>query len=302
MITILKKLFGAKEVLVQRLFTDVLKEYIETYLRENVVVQATKDRYDVYWRNYNLFAASHRYQNLKIDQIRLSHAEEFRAWLRLNLKTCTVRHASRHLELLKRVTRYAIQREYIVQDFLEPIKAQKNKPKKIVSLEMSELKKLSVYQFHSQLMRMTADLFLFQCFTGLSYSDIYRFELTTRNGKLWLEGNRAKTNEPFMVYVFPEAMELLEKYEFKMPKLSNQKYNQYLKEIADMVGIKKYLTTHIGRKTHATILAEAGAGTKSISLQLANTPRVCDESYINKTPVIIENEVLRLGLDRGLLA
>lgn len=285
-----------------RLFIDVLREYIDKYLSENNLVPETKTRYEAYFRNITLFLAVEKLQNLPIDEVKIKHAEMFRSWLRINLKTCSIRHASRHVELLKRVTKYAVLMEYCVNDYLSPIKAQRDKPKEIVYLETNEIKKLMVYRFHSDILRIVADLFLFQCFTGLSYSDIYKYNLVQKGDKLWIDGSRSKTDETYIVYFFDEAKVIYDKYQGKLPMLANQTYNSYLKEIAGLLGIKKHLTTHVGRKTHATILNERGVSTKTISMQLGNTERICEQSYVAKSHIRSQNEINRLGLDRNLIA
>jgi integrase len=284
-----------------RYFADVLKEYIDKYVVENTLTEETKNRYDVYYRNTMLFFASNSLQLLPFEDFKIKHAEQFRVWLRMNLKTCSIRHASRHVELLKRVTRYAVIMEYTVNDNLQSIKCQRDKPNKIVYLTLNEVKKLQVYNFHSDILRIVADLFMFQCFTGLSYSDIYKYTITDQYGKLWIEGARSKSEEQYVVYFFPEAKEILAKYQGKLPKLSNQKYNEFLKEVAALLTIPKKLTTHVGRKTHSALLSERGVSTKSISLTLGNTERVCEETYIPKTYKIIDNEITRLGLEAGLM-
>jgi site-specific recombinase XerD len=82
-----------------------------------------------------------------------------------------------------------------------------------------------------------------------------------KNGKLWIVKSRHKTDIDFIIPVLPETKALIEKYDdhplrqkkgIVLPVLSNQKYNAYLKEIADLAGINKYLTTHLARHTFAT--------------------------------------------------
>lgn len=281
-------------------FVDVLKEYIGRYLTENDLGQGTRDRYDVYYRNISLFLASHKWQGLEIGEVKIKHMEELRNWLRLNLKTCSITHASRHLELCKNVTKYALKMEYIYHDPLTPIDAQRSKDKEIVYLEQSEVKRIMAYKFQNAFMQMTADLFIFQCATGVSYKDIYDHEIVERNGYTLILGSR-KNEVRYEARVFKEAKDILEKYEGKLPVIPNQRYNIRIKEIAGILGIKKHLTTHVARKTHATILTERGANTKVISLQLGNTEKVIEKHYCGKNNKIVENEFERIGVKEHLL-
>jgi site-specific recombinase XerD len=82
--------------------------------------------------------------------------------------------------------------------------------------------------------------------------------LSTKNieigfdGKEWIQMIRRKTNRKISIPILPKAREILDKYDDNLPTLSNQKFNSYLKEITELVGINKKLTHHTARKTFAT--------------------------------------------------
>lgn len=57
----------------------------------------------------------------------------------------------------------------------------------------------------------------------------------------------------------------------KLPEISNQKYNSYLKEVGEIIGIKAKLTTHIGRKTFGTIALNSDYSIESVSKMLGHT-------------------------------
>lgn len=109
------------------------------------------------------------------------------------------------------------------------------------------------------------DIYLFCCFTGYAYTDV--LYLTPANvimgidGEKWIVKERAKTQTPERVPLLPIALEIIERYQNSpycqlygrlLPVNSNQRYNAYLKEIAGICNIKKYLTTHTARHTFAT--------------------------------------------------
>lgn len=282
------------------LFAAILREYIDKYKSENQLNERTSERYEVYYRNSAAFLSINHLWLLPISDIREKHAELFRSFLRSYLKTCSIRYASRQVELWKAVTKYAVRMEYCPNDFLSPIRPQMDKRKKIITLEPADIRKLKSMQFQRTIFQITADLFLFQCYTGLSYCDIYSHELVYRKGKYWITGERQKTDKEYKVPVFEEAQDIYMKYQGNLPMISNQKYNEYLKEIAYRLGIKKHLTSHIGRKTFATLLAERGANTKPISMMLGNTEQICETTYINPTADIIENDLNRVGIGSRL--
>ncbi|SFC51891.1 Phage integrase family protein [Flagellimonas taeanensis] len=99
------------------------------------------------------------------------------------------------------------------------------------------------------------------------------------DGDLWINTRRTKTNTKSNIPVLPTALMILEKYEHSsllvdkkvLPVLTNQKMNAYLKEIADLSGIKKHLTTHLARHTFATtVTLSNGVSIESVSKMLGH--------------------------------
>lgn len=118
------------------------------------------------------------------------------------------------------------------------------------------------------------DLFLFQCYTGLAYADLERFDfkkVEKKGQRLILRDTRRKTGTGFHIVLLPEAMEILKKYDFKLPVYSNQKYNQYLKLIAGIAGIGKNLTSHMGRHTFAVNAINSGIPIEVVGRMLGHT-------------------------------
>jgi integrase/recombinase XerD len=81
-----------------------------------------------------------------------------------------------------------------------------------------------------------------------------------------------------------------------LPAVKNAVYNRVLKLVAEQVKIKKHLTTHVGRKTFATIMDQNGVSTKTISDMLGNTLQVCQKHHLAKSTRRIEKELAALHL------
>jgi len=120
-------------------------------------------------------------------------------------------------------------------------------------------------EFPTERLNQVKDIFLFCCFTGLAYADVKKMSNANISigidGGKWIYINRTKTDSPSRIPLLPTALDILEKYREHpycinscklLPVLSNQKMNSYLKEIADVCGIKFELTFHIARHTFAT--------------------------------------------------
>ncbi|MFP5081264.1 site-specific integrase [Pedobacter sp. JCM 36344] len=132
-------------------------------------------------------------------------------------------------------------------------------------LSSDELNEIANKEFGIKRLDQVKDIFLFSCYTGLSYADVKklnRSEIKKGNdGKLWIFTNREKNEIASNVPLLAIPKKLMDKYSehpdckmkgLVLPVLSNQKMNSYLKEIADQCGITKTLTFHIARHTFAT--------------------------------------------------
>ena len=105
------------------------------------------------------------------------------------------------------------------------------------------------------------DLFVFQTYTCLSYTDMAAFDaksIQSFNGRLVYSGKRAKTGMQFTFLIRRPAVAILERYGWELPMLSNAKYNEYLKALALMAGIDKPISSHWARHTGATMLLNEG--------------------------------------------
>ena len=149
-------------------------------------------------------------------------------------------------------------------------------------LTEQELERILQKDFNSRRLEQVRDVFIFSCFTGLSYVDVKN--LTKENvcisfdGKQWLRLHRQKTSTAVNLPLLKTPLAILKKYEDKLsdgrllPVLSNQKLNSYLKEIADICGIKKNLTFHLARHTFATTTTLAkGVPIETVSKMLGHT-------------------------------
>lgn len=127
-------------------------------------------------------------------------------------------------------------------------------------LNQYELNKLRAAELPDKLERVR-DVFIFGCYTGLSYSDIclFRFDkdVAQSNGMYYIDGERLKTGTKFYTPLLNPAMEVLQKYDYRLPTTSIQKYNDYLHVIEAKLELKKPLTSHIARHTFATTVTLA---------------------------------------------
>ena len=129
-------------------------------------------------------------------------------------------------------------------------------------LTEDEIKIILKKKMVSERLEQVRDVFIFSCFSGLAYVDVANLKedniRKSFDGNLWIITKRQKTNTDVNVPLLDIPKMILEKYKGKLPNgkvlpiISNQKLNAYLKEIADVCGIKKNLTFHLARHTFAT--------------------------------------------------
>lgn len=102
------------------------------------------------------------------------------------------------------------------------------------------------------------DLFVFSCNTGLSYCDTQGLQpsdfKTNENGRIYIQKGRNKTGVLYTVVVLPDALEIAKKYGYRLPSISNQKLNTYLKELKDICEVRENLTFHKARHFYARLL------------------------------------------------
>ena len=197
---------------------------------------------------------------LKIDT---SFVLGFEEYLLLEKKLAPIT-VNKVLQRVKQIIQYGIKCNYIkVDPFVEykPLKTEKE----LVFLTEEELNMLENYQFAQEKLGKVRDLYLFSVYTGLAYHEAFTLQrkhiIKGFDKELWINMKRGKTGKAFEVPLLPKAIEIIKKYgelgnddSYILPRMSNQKMNSYLKEIADIIGIKKRLTHHTARKTFATTI------------------------------------------------
>lgn len=157
-------------------------------------------------------------------------------------------------------------------DRFTPPKGKNNDP---VFLTSEELEKIKQVNNLTDRLSKVRDMFVFQCYTGMAYADMQSFskkDIQTRDEQEVIKSSRVKTDESFILLFLPDAKKIAEKYNYNFPKISNQKYNDYLKLLVDHpdVNINKKVTSHTARHTFATYLLNKGIPIETVSKTLGH--------------------------------
>jgi integrase/recombinase XerD len=218
-------------------------------------------------------------EEIELHELKSIHANEIVKFMKHHRKAGND-HAMRHVQRFKGFFDYAIGNDWIVKNPFMNFKA-KMESKEIVSLSQMELSALEKEDFITgTTYDLVRDLFVFSCYTGLGYSDLKDVSCEhlkeNQDGVKYLEIPRLKNEQLAIVPLRKKPLELIEKYRFEDKQLNffrvptNQCMNDTIKQIAQIVGIKKVLTTHIARKTFASLLKQDGIDIAIISKAMAH--------------------------------
>ena len=220
--------------------------------------------------------------DISIKRVDIAFINDFDFFLR-NTKKCNNNSTIKYIRNFGKIIKQCYVNGWLERD---PLLNYKGKVKEIerVYLTQEEIELLLNKEFKIKRLELVRDMFLFSCFTGLAYIDVYN--LTNSNiiigidGEKWISTKRQKTESPSRIPILPVSQMIIDKYENHqqcknegklLPILSNQKMNAYLKELADICEIDKELTFHIARHTFATtVTLTNGVPIESVSKMLGH--------------------------------
>ena len=163
----------------------------------------------------------------------------------------------------------------------------------------SELKKMRDADFDGNMkLERVRDLFIFSAYTGLAFCDTQAFDyksMTVQEGSMtFIDGSRIKTDTQYFTPILAPAMEVLKKYEFKLPHISNQKANDYLHLIQAQLGIKKPLTFHVARHSFATLALAHDVPIENVARMLGHEDIRTTQIYAKVLHTTIERHASNL--------
>lgn len=204
-----------------------------------------------------------RKSDMTLEELKLSFIVEFEHYLRTVGK---IGHntSMKYAKDLKQILKYGVMLEYITSNPFENFQCTYKKVKREF-LDQVELDRLYHKEFTVKRLEEVRDCYVFSCYTGYAYSDAEALSPNDLavgiDGGMWIIRDRKKTDTTENVPLLPIPLEIIEKYKVHpyckankrlLPMNSNQRYNAYLKEIADLCAVNKKLTTHTARHTFAT--------------------------------------------------
>lgn len=226
-------------------------EFIEEYLKKEGLSEGTSKHVKVVVESLNKSHMLQTFADLTPANI-IKYDDYLHAQNNKTLSTIWGYH-----KRLKKYTRVLWRDQMIPNNPYDHVQLKRGKHKERRPLNEEELLKMRKAKLSDKLARVR-DLFIFMAYTGLSYVDMCSFDfltMTEKKGKLfYIDGARVKTGSKFFTPILPPAQAVLDKYNYQLPIITNQKLNDYLHVIQEKLDINKPITCHVARHSFATLL------------------------------------------------
>lgn len=287
-------------------FLPVFDKYIDSITQQvgKTLTKGTFYKYKVVRQNFQSFLqAKYHRRDIGLSELTSAVVQDFELYL-----TSVVGGAhnttTKKLRNLKTVVNYARNRGLIMHD---PFANHKLHYELVDRGYLTEEEVLRIMKKHFDIERLelVKNIFIFSCFTGLAYIDVYNLtydKIVTVEDRQWLITKRYKTSVDENVMLLDIPLAIIRKYYDinrkggkVFPMMSNQRINSYLKEIADLCGIKKNLTFHMARHTFATMSISKGVPMESVSKMLGHTNIRITQIYARITNKKVEHDMEQLA-------
>lgn len=264
---------------------------------------ATVERYETSYKHTAEFIKqTYHVDDMDINSVDHKFITDYEFYLKTE-RSCSHNTATKYLKNFKKITRIALANEYMAKDPFANIKFRLNEVDRDF-LEDHELKRIIDKRFSIERLEQVKDMFLVLCFTGLAFSDLKGLRdehiFTDNNGAKWIRKKRQKTKNMCNIPLLDIPLAIFEKYKEHpcrakgelMPVASNQKVNAYIKEIMDICGIQKAISSHTGRHTFSTTVALAnGVSIESVAKMLGHSNTNMTRHYAKVLDRTIMNEM-----------
>ena len=248
---------------------------------------------------------TYRKKDFLLSEMSQQFVEDYMFWL-LTKKECSHNTSTKYLKNFKKIILLALAKGWLKKDPFAEYKFTLEAVERDF-LEDSEIQKLLSKEITISRLAQVRDTFIFCCFTGLAFSDVKQLKssniVVDSNGVKWIRKARQKTKIMCNIPLREIPLKILEKYaddkyclvhDVLLPVMCNQKVNAYLKELADICGITKILTTHTARHTFATYALANGVSMESVAKMLGHTNLNMTRHYARTLDRTVVREVFQI--------
>lgn len=276
-------------------------------IKSNDFAPATVQRYETCLQHLqNYIKEKYKVDDMLINKLNPDFVTGYELYLK-TVRNCGHNTTMKYIKNFKKIVRNAFQNGWLKQDPFANIKLRLKKVDKGFLTE-DELAKLLNRKFNFERLEYVKDVFLFGCFTGLAYSDLKALTpehvVKGDDGRMWIHTRRKKTDMISHVPLLPIALQIIEKYKYNpvcitgntlLPVYSNQKLNAYLKEIADLCGITKHISSHMARHTFATtVTLNNDIPLETVSKMLGHSSLTMTQNYARLLDKKVGNDMEKI--------
>ena len=278
------------------------KEKMEGVLKEGTLKNYRTTK--TYLGNY--LKHSLKTTDIHLEQLRYGFIVDFERYLRdpknaISSKPITNNGVMKHLERLNKLMNLAVKLEWLEKNPFSKYSLKFTKFDRSY-LTKTELSIFEIIKLKKQSLSICRDMFVFACYTGLSYIDMKQLTrdqiVLGIDGKKWLFLRREKSQQPVRVPLLSKALEILERYNNRFPSrnclpvYSNQKMNKYIREVASLCKIDKHISFHVARHTFATtVTLSNGVPIETVSKLLGHTKLSTTQIYARVLESKISNDM-----------
>jgi len=301
------KLLGKK--VERRTILKVFEEHNENCRKLEGIdfAKGTVQRYEASYKHTKEFIRwRYKREDLPLDEVNQQFIKDYELYFKTE-RNCGHNSSTKYLKNFKKITKIALTNGWLKKDPFATIKFKLNQVD-AVYLNDEELDAVRNKVITIERIDQVRDVFLFCCYTGLAFSDVKTLKsehLTEdKDGFMWIHKKRQKTKQMSTIFVINAAQQLIEKYkndpilkdnDVLLPVLSNQKMNAYLKEIADLCGIEKEISTHTARHTFATTVALGNnMPIEVVSKTLGHSNTKMTQRYARTTEALIQKNMEKI--------
>ena len=290
--------------------TATLQELLKYHKEkiQNTLTKGTIKNFGVTENYINRFLMSMKIKDILLSKLNYKFLCDFESYLsgyypKGHPKAMSHNTVMKHIQRLRKMVTLAYHMEWVENDPFRRWKTTFSK-KEREFLSDNELSNIATHRFRIERLERVRDVFLFSCYTGISFVDIEN--LTPKNiwrdeSKKWIVTHRQKTNTKVKIPLLQTAELILQKYANHpvtqvsgslLPTITNEKTNMYLKEIAEVCGIQKNLTFHMARHTFATTVALSnGMPIETVSKILGHTKIATTQIYARVLDKKVEKDM-----------
>ncbi len=262
---------------------------------------ATVQRYETsYKHTVNFMKHCYGVSDMNIEDINHKFITDYEFYLKTE-RRCSHNSVVKYLKNFKKITNIALANEIIVRDPFVKIKFHYEEVSRDY-LTDEELQTIINKELPIERLAQVRDVFVFCSLTGLSFSDVKQLRdehiVKDNNGALWIRKRRQKTSVMCNVPLLTLSQEILDRYKGHpaciggelLPVPSNQRFNEYLKEVADICGITKSISSHCARHTAATTTFFAnGVSIENVAKMLGHSDTKMTRHYAK----VLDKSIMR---------